>query len=329
MMASNQDIHPVKCRFSTISPKAKLFNRVNIKTTQIGHYKNPSLRSGTLKLNSTVYKLRNFNYKIWFFTNEKLNPFLKNLFINEIKSPKKIFAIAGGGDFAFNVISLLNLDKIDICDTRSTTTLTIDIKKALFRNFKRLEIIKILSDVKSKNKNIIYKKLYQHLNPINKYILNTCGKTNFLKCLKKHKIWYKDSFWQIKDVNNYLLYLANEKNFKQLHNNLNKINIYNKNISETLILPKNNHYDLIYISNIFDGKIYCENEKLCLNRIKSSLKKNGYLLVSTFSNAKKIRNLIKNHGFKLCKEELNKSNFLDSFNPSYSFSFLLFKNKNS
>lgn len=265
------------------------------------------------------------HYKIWFFTNEKLNPFLKNLFTNEKLNPKKIFAIAGGGDFAFNVISLSNLDKIDICDKRSTISLTINIKRALFKNFKRLEIIKILSDVKSDNKNIIYKKLHQHLNPVNKYILNTCGKTNFLKCLKKHKIWCRDSFWQIKDVDNYLLYLANEKYFKQLHDNLNKINIYNKNISEALVLFKNNHYDLIYVSNIFDGKIYCENEKLYLDRIKNGLKKNAHLLVSTFSNTKRIKNLIKNHGFKLCKEELNKSNFLDFFKPSYCFSFLLFK----
>jgi len=276
-----------------------------------------------------IKTVKSARYKIWFFTNEKLTPFLKNLFIDEKKKPKKIFAIAGGGDFAFNVISLLHLDKIDICDIRSTTTLTINIKKALFKNFKRLEIIKILSDVKSNNKNLIYKKLHQHLSPINKYILNTGKETNFLKCLKKSKIWYKDSFWQIKDVNNYFLYLANEKNFKQLHNNLNKINIYNKNVSETLVLFKNNHYDLIYVSNIFDGKIYCENEKLYLDRIKNSLKKNGYLLVSTFSNIKKIRNLIKNHGFELCKEELNKSNFLASFKPSYCFSFLLFKNKDS
>ena len=267
---------------------------------------------------------KNDHYKIWFFTNEKLNPFLKNLFTDKKLNLKKIFAIASGGDFAFNLISLLNLDKIDICDIRPTTSLTINIKKALFRNFKRLEIIKILSDIKSSNKDLIYKKLHQDLNPINKHILNTCRKNNFLKCLKKHKIWYNDSFWQIKDVDNHLLYLAHEKNFKQLYHNLNKINIYNKSISEALVLSKNNYYDLIYVSNIFDGKIYCENEKLYLNRIKNSLKKNGYLLVSTFSNYKKVKKLIQNHGFKLYKEEFNKSNFLDIFKPSYCFSFLLF-----
>lgn len=266
------------------------------------------------------------HHKIWFFTNEKLNPFLKDLLTIDKLNLKKVFAIASGGDFTFNIISLSHLDKIDICDIHSATALTINLKKALFKNFNRLEIIKILSDIKSDNKNIIYKKLEQNLNSINKYILNTCKKINFLKCLKKHKIWYKNSFWQIKDVNNYLLYLANEKNFKQLHNNLNKITIYNKNITDALTLFKNNYYDLIYVSNIFDGKIYCENEELYLNIIKNKLKKNAYLLVSTFSNAKKIKNLIKNHGFELYKEELNKSNFLDCFKPSYRFSFLLFKN---
>jgi len=269
--------------------------------------------------------IKNNHHKIWFFTNEKLNPFLKNLLTNGKSNLKKILAIASGGDFAFNMISLLDLDKIDICDIHPTTSLTINIKKALFKNFERLEIIKILSDVKSNNKDMICKKLYENLNPENKYILNTCGRTNFLKCLKKHKIWYRDSFWQINDVNNYLLCLADENNFKKLHNNLNKINIYNKNISEALVSFKNNYYDLIYISNIFDGKIYCENEKLCLNRIENSLKKDGYLLVSTFCNTKKVKTLIKNHGFELYKEELNKSNFLDSFKASYSFSFLLFR----
>lgn len=266
-----------------------------------------------------IKTVKNNHYKIWFFTNEKLNPFLKNLFAINKLNLKKVFAIASGGDFAFNIISLSNIDEINICDIRSATTLTINIKMSLFKNFKRLEVIKILSDIKSNNKNIIYKKINQHL-------LKDCGKTNFLKCLKKSKIWYKNSFWQIKDINNYLLYLASQKNFEQLYNNLDKINIYEKCITETLLLFENNYYDLIYVSNIFDGKTYCQNEELCLNRIKNSLKKNGYLLVSTFSKSKIIKNLIKNHGFKLCKEELNKSNFLDSFKPSYSFSFLLFKN---
>ncbi|MBU4369474.1 hypothetical protein KKG58_01790 [Patescibacteria group bacterium] len=264
--------------------------------------------------------------KVWFFTNEKLNSFLKNLFTINKLNLKKVFAIASGGDFAFNIISLSSLDEINICDIRPTITSTINIKRALFKNFNRLEIIKILSDVKSINKNKIYKKISKRLKQTNKHIFDNCKENNFLKCLKKSKIWYNDSFWQIKDINNYLFYLANQKNFEQLYNNLDKIKLYNNNITEALLLFENNNYDLIYVSNIFDGRTYCENEELCLNTIKNKLKKNAYLLVSTFSNTKKVKNLIKNHGFELCKEELNKSNFLDSFKPSYSFSFLLFRN---
>ena len=121
---------------------------------------------------------KNDHYKIWFFTNEKLNPFLKNLLTNRKLNLKKILAIASGGDFAFNMISLLDIDKIDICDIRPTTTLTINIKKALFKNFERLEIIKILSDVKSNNKDIICKKLYENLNPENKYISHRFYRNN-------------------------------------------------------------------------------------------------------------------------------------------------------
>ncbi len=265
----------------------------------------------------------------WFFTNERLNNFLKNSFTHEDKL-KKVLAVGGSGDFIFNLTSLLNIEKIDICDTEITAISVIDLKTALFKEFNRIEMAKIYSNFEINNKNKIYLKINRHLHPASRHIFENifshCQNNNFLKCLKKSKFWHKDSFFPGKHQNDYILYLASPEGFKRMLNHLDKINIFQEDLIKTLILFKENYYDLIYVSNVLDGKSYCENKNLYLNILKQSLKRNAHLLLATCCHPSKIKKTLENIGLKLDKEELHKFKLIDSLKGHYNYSFLLFKN---
>ena len=228
-------------------------------------------------------------YRAWFFTNERLNKFLIGLKDLQIK---KIFAIGGSGDFAFNLLSLLNIKKIDLCDIRPTANLTINFKKYLFRKNSLKKALGILTD---------------------------------LNCLKKTGLWYKYSFKQIKYKKDYLLYLTSEKKYQLLQKQLKKINVFCGDFIETLNSSKNNCHDLIYLSNILDSKKYNQDNHLCLKIIQKKLKNNGYLIAVTQNNYKKTIKLFESQSFQIIHQETHKPNIFNSFLNHYAFSFLLFK----
>lgn len=230
-------------------------------------------------------------YPAWFFTNERLNKFLiglKNLQI------KKVFAVGGSGDFAFNLLSLLKIKKIDLCDIRPTANLTINFKKCLFKKNSFKKALKILSN---------------------------------LNCLKKTGLWYKYSFKQIKHKKDHLLYLTSENRYRLLQKQINKINIHSGEFIDNLKFFPDNYYDLIYISNILDSKKYNKNNYLCLKTIRQKLNKDGFLLVVSQNAHKKIINLAKTFEFRIHNKEIHRFNIFSSFLGHYSFSFLLFKKR--
>lgn len=268
------------------------------------------------------------SFRAWFFSNERLNNFLKNSFAQQHKL-KSIMAIGGSGDFIFNMASLLNIEKINICDIRIMAVLTTDFKIAILKEFDRKEIIKIYSNLKINNKNKVYSKINQHLHPVSKYIFeyifNNCQDNNFLKCLKKSKLWYRDSFLPIKYLNDYILYLTSPEKFKQMLGHLNKINIYHDSLLKVLTSSKKKYYDLIYVSNVLDDKAYCENREVYLNAIKQNLNLGAYLLLATSYHPSIIKKNLKSAGFKLYKQELHRFNLLGALKGHYDYSFLLFK----
>lgn len=230
-------------------------------------------------------------YPAWFFTNEKLNNFLKN-YVSKLNI-KTIFGIGASGDFAFNLLALLKISKLDLCDIRETANITINFKKILFAKNNFAKILNIFSN---------------------------------LNYLKKTGLWYKYSFNQIKYKQDYILYLCSQEKYAFMQKQINKIKIYSGDFCEILKKSKNN-YDLIYVSNILDSKKYIKNNYKCLEIIKQKLDKDGFLLVINQNNHKKLINFIESFGFKIYKQEINKSNIIKSFSKHYCYSFLLFKKK--
>lgn len=267
-------------------------------------------------------------YPVWFFTNERTNNFFQKL--EENREIKKVFSIGGGGDFAFSLLSssILNVDEVNICDIRQMANISIDFKIALFKNLSYEEILNLFLKREFFDKNIIYKMIKETITPLSRkifdFITENSKEDNFLKCLRKSGLWYRDSFWQVKNKIEYLSYLVSKEKYQFLQNNLDKITIYCGDFNDNLKLFQDNYYDLIYVSNIFDSKKYCREFDLYLQTIKNKLKQNGLMFVITQNNPMKMVKLMERARFCVFQKEAHKFNIISSLFGHYSYSFLLF-----
>lgn len=73
-------------------------------------------------------------YRVWFFSNERGNNLLTKFQLRN-KNIERCFAVGGGGDFAFNTLSLFDCKVMNLCDIRQMANVTIDFKIALIKNF--------------------------------------------------------------------------------------------------------------------------------------------------------------------------------------------------
>lgn len=269
-------------------------------------------------------------YPVWFFSNEKISNFFQK--VEDHQEIKRVFSIAGGGDFAFSVLatkSLNQISEVNVCDIRQMASVTIDFKLALFKNLSYQEILNLFLERKFFDKWQTYRKLEKIITPLTKIIFDSIlkkyKKNDFLKCLKKSGLWYRDSFWQIKNKKEYFPYLVSEARYRLLQQNLAKISIYCGDFRENLNLFQKNYFNLIYISNILDSKEYCQESNLYLKAIREKLEQNGLLFVVTQNNFSKMIKLIEKQGFSIYKKELPKFNPISLFLGHYAYSFLLFQ----
>ena len=284
------------------------------------------------EINQSIQKIKKF-YPVWFFTNERIGPFLSRM--KNQKEVRKVFSIGGGGDFAFSLLStpaLKQLDKIDVVDIRPMANISIDFKSTLFKNLGYQEILALFLGQKTFSKKQVYARIRETLTPLSRkifdFIIENCQTDNFLKCLKKSGLWYRDSFQSIKNKTEYLPYLADKEKYQLLQENLDKITIYNGDFNENLRLFQNGYYDLIYVSNILDSKKYCRDFDLYLQTIKEKLSQNGLLLVVTQGGPRKMIRTIKAKGFYVDEKQVTMFNIVSAFRGHYAYSFLLFRKNN-
>jgi hypothetical protein len=256
-------------------------------------------------------------YPSWFFTNEKIADFLSNQ-----EEAERVFSIGGGGDFVFNYLSSFSSKRIDICDRRPLSCITIDLKIALFKKFSKKEIKEIFTDYKKRNREEVYKKIREDITIISRNFYEELFKKskseNFIKSLSRSGYWYKDSFFQIDEE--YILYLKEEKSFK------NNINIYYGDFTKNLSLQEDSSYDLIYTSNILDSKKDCQNTQKTLKTIKAKLRERGKLIISTQKPQKVVKE-IEAMGLQKKDEEIHEFRLVDFFTKDYPYSFICFYKK--
>ena len=268
-------------------------------------------------------------YPVWLFTNERIGYFFPEL--ESQKGIKKVFSIGGGGDFALSLLStskLNELDEINICDKAQMANISIDLKLAIFKKFKYKEMLNSFLNRNTLNKELVYSIIKKEITPLSRkildFILVNRKEGNFLKCLNKSGLWYKESFRAVKNKAEYLPYLVSEERYQLMQNNLGKITIYCGDFNDNLRLFKDSYYDLIYASNVLDSKEYCQNPNLYLQTIKEKLSRDGLLFVIT-QDSNKIIELIERQRFFIYEKQLHKFDMISSLLGHYSYSFLLFK----
>ena len=269
-------------------------------------------------------------YPVWFFTNERTGIFFKKL--EDQKEIKRVFSIGGGGDFAFSLLSTQapeQIEEINVCDIRQMSNISIDFKLGLFKNLEYEEILNLFLKRELFHKEQVYRKIRETITPLSKkifdFILQNYKEDSFLRCLRKSGLWYRDSFWQIKNKIEYLPYLTSKEKYCLLQKDLDKISIYSGDFNENLRLFKDNYFDLIYVSNILDSKKYCRESSQYLQTTKEKLNGHGLLFVITQNNPKKMVKLVEEHGFHICEKELHRFNIISSLFGHYSYSLLLFQ----
>jgi len=276
------------------------------------------------------------SYPAWFFGNERTNKILLT-FIGCLKKEekvKKIFCIGGGGDFTFSILSIIEkISEVYTCDNRPTAALNIDIKKSIVDKFSYEEIIDIFSRKKI-NKIETYNKIVDGISIESKTVLNNildkCNGNNFLHCIRKSGLWYKYSFGQIKHINDYLLYLTDKEKYLCLKQNLEKLAICYGDFNDNLKLFNDKYFDLIYVSNIFDSKNYCNDVDGYIRTIKNKLTSNGYLFIVTQNNPEILINIFKEKfGFVIYLKETHKFKMFESLFGHYSYSFVIVRINNN
>lgn len=272
--------------------------------------------------------------RVWFFTNERLAGFL-NFLPKEIK---KVCAIGGSGDFAFNVLSVLGiqsivdlgannvrpyrLEEIILCDKKPMAGLVVEFKKELFKKFNFSEIKNLFL---GKN-GLTSKEMPAPQNILSKEIISRgAGGHSFVKILKKSKFFYNESFRCLKFIDEYLVYLQNEEKYQAMRAQLDKIKFVSGDFSEKLKIFPDNYFDLVCVSNILDSGDYSADNVDCLRTIKQKLTPGGLLLAVIQDKVEKQIGFIEQNGFELMKKEAHKFNFITSLKGHYYFSFALLK----
>jgi hypothetical protein len=235
--------------------------------------------------------MTNKNLPAWFFTNEALVNFLPAWTGRE--EIRKIYGIAGGGDFVFNFLAEANqVETVTLVDIRPLSCLTVKTKIDLFKRSSFTEINNLLAD-----------KVWQ-------------------KSLKKTKQWYPDSFKPLTRKAEYLSYLTSEEKFENLKKQFSKIKIVEGDFLEKLKSFDDDYFDLIYTSDIFDHENYCSCRAENLKLVRSKMSKNGSLLVVTQNQSREMIKIFEANGFQPKACEAHCFNIFKAF-WRYDYSFLL------
>lgn len=235
-------------------------------------------------------------YPVWFFTNERSADILA-AFADAARNKKiaRLFSICGSGDFLFSVLSFFpELREVHACDIRPNAFRTLGLKKTLFAASSLREALTQLAGRSSE--------------------------------LKKSGIWYKDSFWQLKQKQTYLPYLASDELYAQMKKSLGGFETHQGDFRSELAAFPLESFDLMYASNILDSDFYCGNQEASLHAIWEKLSPSGFLFLATQNNPKKMIAWLERDGmFRIFLKEEHRFSILSSILGHYDYSFLILK----
>jgi len=258
----------------------------------------------------------------WFFTNERLEPLMnqRELFA-EVKN---VFSIGGGGDFVYSLISLYgdSFIKVHTCDARAISELTQDFKSTAIKYNGYSEIKNLLSQ---SSLEINLSNLIPHCTKKTQdTFLMKIKQPVTIDNLKRSKLWYRDSFWQIKKPDEYVGYLTTTDRYDRLRNNIAKIRRCTGDFFSALQDFPDNYFNLIYTSNIFDNSELQREAQSYLALIHKKLSPQGKLIMCKLTNQKKMKRIVLNNGFELAYEAVNHFSIISAIRGHYDYSYFLY-----
>jgi hypothetical protein len=264
--------------------------------------------------------LKRKTFPSWAFTNENLNELGQLTFFKN----KEIFSILGGGDQPIYFI-LKGAKEVISCDNRDLACLFSEFKISCFKNLSFKEFREIFLDEKKENSKIYFEKIRPDLSfsakKIFDYLFEGLPK-NILSTLKKSKFFYKESWYFLKRKG-WLPFFEDSKSFLKIKKGVNKIFILNSDFTQAL-KKLNKKFDLIYTSNIFEGKKYSPDVEKTLIQIDLHLKENGEILIVDQNRPKKIISFLEKIGYNFRIKE-PKRKFLPILFRTYPYYYLLAK----
>lgn len=269
--------------------------------------------------------------KGWFYTNERLEKLLiqKDYF----KNTKNIFTIGAGGDFSFSFLSLYGdeVNQVQSCDNRDISDITQNLKSTIIKNLEWSTTRELFSGRLSDEAEVCDYLLPQTKKETQTVIKNLLEKTKqvkFIRALKYSKLWQGDSFWQIKEPEQYLGYLTTEERYFVLQKNLKKIQHTTGDFFNVLESFPDDYFDLIYTSNIFDSPEFHDNSDLYLKRINKKLSNKGKFISCNIKSQKKMSEVVVSGGnFTLLYKEIHSFSFLSALQGHYDYSYFVYQKK--
>jgi hypothetical protein len=278
-----------------------------------------------LKMFNKLKERKYAPYPGWFFTNERLEPLItsNNLF----RDIQRVYAIGGGGDFAYSFISLYGdkLTEVHTCDVRPIAKITQDFKSATIRHLDHSTINKLWAEKLPNESEIIDNIISGLTEKKQRALLAGIKPPLSVQNLKRSKLWYRDSFWQVKKPEQYLGYLTTTNRYDMLKRNISKIQGHHGDLFKTLTSFPDNHFDLIYLSNIYDSADIQRSAQNDLSLMYSKLSPQGKLVGCVSGKPKKINRTMLESQFEPVYEELHSFSIFSAIRGHYDYSYFLYQ----
>ncbi len=246
----------------------------------------------------------NDDLTVYAFTNENINGYLEQL---DLDYSFKTLAIGSSGDHFFNLL-LNNIKKIDLIDINPLSSLYIEIRKAMIK-IGDLEDYKLLLKYSFKYigceleiEEKIWNLIINYID--NKYKLVVKEIFNYYYCLQNvyHKkvtllqVLTKDYYYDWEELLFYNKYIRSEKDFWNLKEKLDKIEI-NYRLGNIFNILEKNKYDLVLVSNALEYTINHSMDDVYkrFKNLRNSITYKGIILASYIYNFKDVINEYSNY----------------------------------
>lgn len=258
-------------------------------------------------------------YPVWTFTNEHIEKLDQ---LTKFKN-KEIFSILGSAD---QIIFFLSQGASGVigCDVRQRACLFGEFKKVALLVLTFEEFWNVFLEKEEKNSALYFEKIRPRLSTSAQKFFDYCLEgvvKNIFSAFDRSGFFYKES-WYFAKKKDWLPFFE-KSTFQKAKEKANSFFIFNTRLEEAIKYFKK-RFDLIYTSNIFDSRRYCQDPEQTLIRIDWALKEGGEILITSQENPKELVFVLEKMGYNLTVIEPQRK-LLTLFLKTYAYYYILAK----